>query len=461
MTRTAVDTDTSVLTRREALQASALAVAGLAATTQPALAATRRLNAKEKLNLACVGVGGQGKSDMGEFKKLPDVNFVALCDVDSEKLAAAAKEFPSASTHRDFRKMFESEKDFDAVLVATPDHTHAVVTMLALKHRKHVYCEKPLTRTVHEARAIAKAAREAGVVTQMGNQGMASEGNRLIKEWLAAGAIGTVQEVHVWSDRPTHSGKMPLWWSQGVERPKEFPPTPSNLDWELWLGPAPTRPYHPIYGPFQWRGWWDFGSGGLGDIGIHNIAPVFDALKLDAPETIHGSSTPVFPESVPHACTVHYQFPAREGRPAIKLHWYDGGIIPALTAGLDDDTSFPRNGGILFVGSAGQILVSGEGGRNPVLLPKSREREFQRPAPTLPRSIGHYAEWVKACREGDGTTASNFAFAGPLTETVLLGSICIRLGGEKLRWNSADLKFVNNPQADELLHYQYRDGWSL
>jgi predicted dehydrogenase len=323
-----------------------------------------------------------------------------------------------------------------------------------------VYCEKPLTRTVREAREIAKAAREAGVVTQMGNQGMASEGNRLIKEWLAAGAIGMVQEVHVWSDRPTHSGKMPLWWSQGVERPRDFPPTPANLDWDLWLGPAPQRPYHPIYGPFQWRGWWDFGSGGLGDIGIHNMAPVFDALKLDSPESIHGSSTPVFPESVPHACTVHYQFAARDGRPAIKLHWYDGGIIPALTNGLDENTKLPRDGGILFVGDAGQILVSGEGGRTPVLLPKSRDREFQRPSPTLPRSTGHHAEWVNACRQG-GSTASNFAFAGPLTEAVLLGSICIRLGGEKLLWNSAEMKFVNNPQADALLHYQYRDGWAL
>jgi predicted dehydrogenase len=445
------------LTRREALQTSAIAV-GFAAAAQPSRANQRA--SKEKLNIACVGVGGQGKSDMGELAKIAEVNFVALCDVDSDKLAAASKQFPSATTHRDFRQMFETAQNFDAVLVATPDHTHAVITMMALKNRKHVYCEKPLTRTVYEARAIAEETRKAGVVTQMGNQGMATEGNRLIKEWLAAGAIGAVQAVHVWSDRPTHSGKLPLWWSQGVERPKEFPPTPANLDWNLWLGPAPERPFHPIYGPFQWRGWWDFGSGGLGDIGIHNMAPVFDALKLDAPESVHGSSTPVFPESVPHACTVHYQFAARDDRPAVKLHWYDGGIIPALTAGLDEDTSFPRNGGILFVGDAGQLLVSGEGGRQPVLLPKSRDQKFKRPAPTLPRSIGHHAEWVKACREG-GTTASNFDFAGPLTEAVLLGSICIRLGGEKLRWNSRQLKFIDNPQADALLHYPYRDGWTL
>ena len=222
--------------------------------------------------------------------------------------------------------MLDKEKGIDAVVVATPDHNHAIVSITAIKLGKHVYCEKPLTRTVYEARAVAKAARAAKVATQMGNQGMAFEGNRLINEWLADGAIGPVREVHVWSDRPTHRGKMPLWWAQGVERPKETPPVPATLDWDLWLGPAPVRPYHPAYAPFRWRGWWDFGSGGIGDMGIHNLAPVFSALKLGAPETVQASSTPVFPETVPLACDSPLPVPGAR-RPAA------GATCTGMTAG--------------------------------------------------------------------------------------------------------------------------------
>ena len=410
-----------------------------------------------KLNIAGVGVGGQGGHDIDEFSS---ENIVALCDVDEAHAARVFKKYPKAKQYKDFREMLDQDKSIDAVVTGTPDHMHAVVSVTAIKHGKHVYCEKPLTRTVYEARAVAKAAHDAKVATQMGNQGMAFEGNRLINEWLWAGAIGPVREVHVWSDRPTHRGKMPLWWPQGVERPKDTPPVPDTLDWDLWLGPAPVRPYHPAYVPFRWRGWWDFGTGGLGDMGIHNLAPVFSALKLGAPATVQASSTPVFPETVPLAAIVHYEFPARGDMPPVKLHWYDGGLLPERPVELEENRQLDAEDGIIFVGDKGKMLVKGWGGEHPRLIPESADKAYQRPPKTLPRSIGHYKEWVQACKTGS-PTRSSFDFAGPLTEAVLLGSVCIRNGGEKLVWDNANLKITNDPDANKYLHYEYRKGWSL
>ena len=410
-----------------------------------------------KLNIAGIGVGGQGGHDVDQFSS---ENIVALCDVDEAHAARVFKKYPNAKRYKDFRQMLDQDKSIDAVVVGTPDHLHAIVSVTAIKHGKHVYCEKPLTRTVYEARAVAKAAREAKVATQMGNQGMAFEGNRLINEWLWAGAIGPVREVHVWSDRPTHRGKMPLWWPQGVERPKDTPQVPDTLDWDLWLGPAPVRPYHSAYVPFRWRGWWDFGTGGLGDMGIHNLAPVFSALKLGAPDTVQASSTPVFAETVPLAAIVHYQFPARGDMPPVQLHWYDGGLLPERPAELGENAVLDAEDGIIFVGDKGKMLVKGWGGEHPRLIPESADKAYQRPPKTLPRSIGHYKEWVQACKTGS-PTRSNFDFAGPLTEAVLLGSVCIRNGGDKLVWDSANLKITNDPDANKYLHYEYRKGWSL
>jgi predicted dehydrogenase len=245
-----------------------------------------------------------------------------------------------------------------------------------------------------------------------------------------------------------------------VERPKDTPAVPDTLDWDLWLGPAPWRPYHPAYVPFAWRGWWDFGTGGLGDMGIHNLAPVFSALNLDAPVTVQASSTPVFPETVPLAALVHYEFPARGNRPAVKLHWYDGGLLPERPAELEPNKPLDREDGIIFVGDKGKMLVSGWGGEHPRLLPESRDKEYQRPPKTLPRSVGHYKEWVEACKHGT-PTRSNFDFSGPLTEAVLLGSLCIRNGGDKFTWDSKNFKITDDPDANKLLHYEYRKGWSL
>jgi len=410
-----------------------------------------------KLNIAGIGVGGQGGRDVDEVSA---ENIFALCDVDSAHAAHVFQKYPRAKRYKDFREMLDKEKSIDAVVVGTPDHLHAIVSMTAIKHGKHVYCEKPLTRTVFEARALAKAAQDAKVVTQMGNQGMAFDGNRLINEWLWDGAIGPVREAHVWSDRPTHKGKMPLWWAQGIERPKDTPPIPETLDWDLWLGPAPFRPYHPAYVPFRWRGWWDFGTGGLGDMGIHNLAPVFSALKLGAPENVQASSTPVFPDTVPVAAMVHYQFPARADMPPLKLHWYDGGLLPERPAELEENRELDPEDGIIFVGDKGKMLVTGWGGKQPRLLPASLDRDYKRPPQTLPRSIGHYQEWVQACKTGS-PTRSNFAFSGLLTEAVLLGSVCIRNGGDKLLWDAESMKITNDPDANKYLHYEYRKGWSL
>jgi predicted dehydrogenase len=446
------------ISRREVLGAAA-GIAAFTVVPRYVLGGPGNTAPSDKLNVAGIGVGGRGADNLAGIGATEKI--VALCDVDDNTLNAAAKRYPGARKYRDFRQMLQQEKDIDAVVVSTPDHVHAVASMMAIRLGKHVYCEKPLTRTAHEARALAEAARKAHLATQMGNQGMAFEGNRLIKEWLADGAIGDVREVHVWSDRPTHSGKLPLWWDQGIERPKDTPPVPKHLDWDLWLGPAPNRPYHPAYVPFCWRGWWDFGSGGLGDMGIHNIAPVFSALKLGTPTSVHASSTAVYEETLPLASTVHYEFPARENMPPVTLHWYDGGIVPPRPPELEDQRELSREDGIIFVGDKGKMLVTGWGGNSPRLIPEAKMKAYKLPPKTLPRSIGHYEEWIKACKKGT-PTESNFAnFAGPLTEALLLGTVSVRLGGVKLLWDSQNMKVTNLPEANKYLHYEYRPGWTL
>lgn len=447
---------TEAISRRAFLGRSGVVMAGVMVVPSRVVLGGEA-SPNNKLNIAGVGIGGQGAWDLQEVSS---ENIVALCDVDSSYAAKTFAAYPNAKRYKDFREMLDKEKSIDAVVVGTPDHTHAIVSMAAIRHGKHVYCEKPLTRTVKEARGLAEAARQAKVATQMGNQGMAFEGNRLINEWLWDGAIGAVREVHVWSDRPTHRGKMPLWWAQGIERPKETPPVPESLDWDLWLGPAPHRPYHPAYAPFRWRGWWDFGTGGLGDMGIHNIAPVFSALKLGAPTSVQATSTPLFAETVPLAAMVRYYFPARGDMPPVKLFWYDGGLLPEPPQELEANRELDPEDGIIFVGDKGKMIVTGWGGEHPRLLPEALHRDYKRPAKTLPRSIGHHKEWIAACK-GGSAPRSNFDFAGPLTEAVLLGSVCIRNGGARLLWDAAKMEFTNDTDASRLLHYAYRSGWSL
>jgi predicted dehydrogenase len=443
--------------RREFVKTSAAALSSFMIVPAHVLGGRNHTPPSDKLNIAAIGAGGQAAWDLGE---LSSENIVALCDVDWDRAAESFNRFPSARRYKDFRKMLDKEAaNIDAVLVATPDHIHAVAAMAAIKRGKHVYCEKPLTHTIYEARQLRLAAGEYKVATQMGNQGMAFEGNRLIKEWLADGAIGEVREVHVWSDRPTHMGGRDLWWPQGIDRPTDQPAVPETLDWDLWLGPAPYRPYNPAYVPFLWRGWWDFGEGGLGDMGIHNLAPVFSALKLGAPLSVHASSTPLYEETLPLAALVHYEF-ARENQPPLKVHWYDGGLIPERPPELEDLRELPREDGILFLGTKGAMLVDGWGGQSPRLIPETRMQEYKLPPKTLPRSAGHHQEWIEACKNRT-PTESNFAFAGPLTETVLLGTIAMRFSGKKLYWDSAKMEVTNLPEANQFVHYEYRKGWIL
>lgn len=443
-----------VFSRRQFIRSAALASAAFSVVPGAVLGLNGATSPNEKLNVAGVGVGGQGG---GDLRQLESENIVALCDVDWKYAAGTFKRYPNAKQFKDYRKMLEEQKDIDAVVVATPDHMHAFVSMAAVKMGKHVYCEKPLTHSVWEARKLAEAAREHKVATQMGNQGQASEETRRLCELIAAGVIGPVREAHIWTDRPSN-GLFDEYWPQGVGRPKDTPPVPETLDWDLWLGAAPERPYHPAYTPFRWRGWWDFGTGALGDIGCHSFDPVFRALKLGAPLTIQGSSTRVNEETFPLGSMVTYTFPARGEFPPLKLTWYDGGLRPPRPAELEDDQLMGDNGRLL-VGDDGKIL----GNR---IIPESKRQQYQDVPKTLPRSIGHYKEWIAACKGGQPAGA-NFDWAGPLAETVLLGNVALRVGlrkeltRRKLQWDPQAFRFSNLEDANKYLRREYREGWSL
>jgi predicted dehydrogenase len=412
----------------------------------------------EKLQIAGIGVAGQGGSDLNQ---LQDQNIVALCDVDWAHAAETFRKFPKARTWKDYRKMLDEQKDIDAVVVATPDHQHAFASMYAIKLGKPVYCEKPLTHSVWEARQVARAAREHKVATQMGNQGQASEETRRLCEMILDGAIGPVREVHLWTDRPAQ-GLFKEYWPQGIPRPPETPPVPSTLEWDLWLGPAPARPYHSAYLPFKWRGWWDFGTGALGDIGCHSMDPVFRALKLGAPLSVEASSTPVNQETYPLASRVTYTFAARTAMPPVTLTWWDGGLRPSRPPELEEGRELSTNGA-LFVGDNGKILSDRRRYR---LIPESRAQEYGEPPRKLERSVGHYKEWVAAAKGGP-VAGSNFDWAGPLTEAVLLGNVALRtqlreeMTKRRLNWDPVGFRFTNSDVASQFLRRDYREGWTL
>ena len=442
------------ISRRDFMGAAA-AVAAFTVVPRHVLGGPRQIPPSEKVNIAGIGVGGQGGSDL---RSLSSQNIVALCDVDWNHAGGTFRRYPKATKYKDFRVMLDKEdKNIDAVVVATPDHVHAPASIMAMKMGKHVYCEKPLTHSVYESRLMAKTAREHKVATQMGNQGQASEGTRLMCENIWGGAIGHVREVHVWTDRPLR-GLSDVYWPQGVGRPEDAPQVPDGLDWDLWLGPAPERPYNPAYVPFKWRGWWDFGTGALGDIGCHSIDPVWRALKLKAPLSVHAACTLVNNETYPVASRVTYQFGARGDMPPVKLHWYDGGMRPPRPDELDDGQTFGDNG-TLFVGDKGKML----GYR---IIPESRRKEFGNAPKVLERSPGHHQEWINACKGGK-PAGSNFDHAGPLAECVLLGNVALRpaikekLTRVNLLWDSANMKITNVPEANQYLHRQYREGYSL
>ncbi|MBL7154836.1 MAG: Gfo/Idh/MocA family oxidoreductase [Phycisphaerae bacterium] len=448
------ETSTGRISRRDFMGAAA-ATAAFTIVPRHVLGGRGQTAPSEKLNIASVGAGGRAS---GDIDAVSSQNIVALCDPDWRNAAAQFRRHPEAAKYKDFRRMFDKEdKNIDAVIVAAPDHIHAVASMAAIKRGKHVYCEKPLTHSVYEARMVAKAAREAGVATQMGNQGQAEEGRRLMSEYIWAGAIGPVREVHVWTDRPLN-GLSKVYWPQGVGRPDDTPPVPDTLDWDLWLGPAPSRPYHPSYAPFKWRGWWDFGTGALGDIGCHSIDPIWRALKLKAPLTVEAACTLVNKETYPVASRVTYQFGARGDMPPVKMHWYDGGMRPPRPDELEEGQRFGDNG-TLFVGDKGKMLGY-------TVIPEARRKEFGIPPKVLERSPGHHQEWIDACKGGK-PAGSNFDHAGPLAEAVLLGNVALRadlkekLTRIRLHWDSEKFEFTNMPEANQYLKRDYREGWTL
>src|SRR5215813_10088687 len=501
--------------RRKFLSQSATAALGLTIVPRRVLGGVGYVPPSDKVNVAFIGVGAQGFRVMLHFLKEPDVQGVAVCDVNK-----SGSDYPQWSTHEfansahkllsvssgwdwlspdqpiqlshtlkvtggvagrepaqkivdaynatgvrsgnsrgcavyaDYRELLEKEKDLDAVVVCTTDHLHASIAAAAMRKRKHVFCQKPLTHTIYEARRIAETTRETGVATQIAVGNQASEDTRLLCEWIWAGTIGPVREVHNWSTRP--------FWPQGVERPRVNDPVPEGLDWNLWLGPAPDRPYNHVYLPFSWRGWADFGCGALGDMGCYSFDTLFRVLKLEAPTSVEASTSDRYDETYPMASLIHFNFPARGDMPPVRFTWYDGGLRPPRPEELDD---FPTamegedGEGLLFVGDKGKILC-GFNGSKPRLIPEAKMTAFQPPPKTLPRSPGNEREWLDAAKGGKAKPGGNFEFSAMVTETLLLGNVASQTG-EKLSWDRANLKVPNSPEADKLVKPDRRPGWEL
>ncbi|MGM0486651.1 MAG: Gfo/Idh/MocA family oxidoreductase [Planctomycetota bacterium] len=430
------------LSRRRFLKSTAAGAAVLSTGVWSASAPGASRSANEKLNIACVGTANRASADI---KGLQQENIVALVDVDKNYLERAASKFPAARTYADYRDMLDQEvENIDAVMVGTPDHHHAPAAVRAIRAGLHVYCEKPLTHSVEESRILAEAAKEFGVATQLGTQIHAGDNYRRVVEVIQAGTLGDVTEAHVWVGKVWGGGERP----EGGEEP------PENLDWNLWLGPAPKRPYVPgKYHPGQWRRWWDFGQGTLGDMACHYMDLPFWALKLRHPThcEAEGIPAPAHPETCAEGLVVHYQFPKREGLPPVKLTWYDGKKIPKEVAGEKVPTS-----GVMFVGTEGRMFANYSNYR---LFPAEKFADFEPPEPSIPPSIGHHKEWVKACKEGTPTTC-NFDYSGALTEAVLLGNVSYR-AGEPLEWDAENLKATNCPEADQYIRKEYRPGWEV
>jgi len=434
------------ISRRKFMGGAAATVAAFTIVPRYVLGGARFKPPSEKLNIASIGAGGMGASNT---RACAGENIVALCDVDDERAKETFNKFPNARKWKDFRKMLDEQKDIDAVIVATPDHTHTVAAMAAMQRGKHVYVQKPLTRTVYEARMLTEAARKYKVATQMGNQGHSGEGVRLICEWIWDGAIGPVREVNAWTNRPI--------WPQGIDRPKETEPVPSTLDWDLWLGPAPWRPYHSCYAPFNWRGWWDFGGGALADMACHLLDPVFSALKLGYPSSVEACATKVNNETFPLASIVRLEFPARGDMPPVRLTWYDGGMKPPRPEELEPGRKITS---VIFIGDKGKLMC-GEYGDNPRLIPETKMQEYKRPPKTLPRVKGsHEQNWIDACKGGE-PACSNFDYSGPMTEAVVMGNLALRRLDQKLLWDGENMKVTNDDKANEYVRPAYREGWSL
>jgi predicted dehydrogenase len=505
-----------LLSRREFLAQSATAVAGFSIVPRHVLGGPGYVPPSDKVNIAFIGVGAQGLRVMLHFLREADVQGVAVCDVnrgsagypqwsDHEFCNSVRKligvdsgwewlspnqpiqlshslqvtsgvagrdpaqkivegyygaqkrsgQYKGCSAYNDFRELLDKEKDVDAIVVCTTDHLHAAISAAAMKKRKHVFCQKPLTHTIYESRRIAEIARETGVATQIAVANQASEDTRLLCEWIWAGAIGPVREVMNWSSRP--------FWPQAVERPKEAEPVPEGLDWDLWLGPAPERPFNHAYLPFVWRGWTDFGCGSLGDMGCYSYDTIFRVMRLETPLSVEASSTDRYDETYPQAEIIRYDFDARGDMPPLRFTWYDGGLKPARPPELEENRPFrgepDEDEGLLFVGDHGKILC-GFNGKDPKIIPQSKMDAYKQPPKTLPRSPGNEREWLDACKGGKTKPGGNFEFEDLVTETLLLGNVAV-LTGQKLTWDHANLKANNSDFGQKYIHPERRKGWEL
>jgi len=486
----------NAVSRRQFVASSAVAAAGITILPSGIISAKGRTAPSDKLNIAGIGIGGMGHTNINNMNSQ---NIVALVDVDWAYSKETFEQYPNAKRYTDYRKMYdELMNSIDAVVVATPDHTHAISAMRGITSGKHVYVQKPLTHTVYESRMLRLKAKEYKVATQMGNQGNSGEGVRTICEWLWDGAIGEVERVHAWTNRPI--------WPQGLERPTEKMKVPKTLDWDLFIGPAKMRPYHEAYTPWNWRGWWDFGTGALGDMACHILDPMFMGLKLGHPVSVQASSTQFNTESAPQAQVVHYRFPARENLPkfalpAVHATWYDGGMMPERIEELKDGEMMGDwSGGVIFEGEKGKIMC-GCYGANPRLWIKGKEATKEYKAPKVLRRIetSHEMDWIRACKESPDSrveASSNFSYSGPLNEMVVMGNLAVRLQDLKreLQWDGEAMKITNLTDSDEvkivssdtftihnghptfdtkhatinakqfaeeMIKHNYREGWSL
>lgn len=491
-----------MLTRKEFIRNTALASAGFSIVPRHVLGGKGFVAPSDTLYIAAVGCGGEAENDIKTLARTPHKNGVIafLCDVDERMAAGRRKEFPKAGFYHDWREMFEKEnKHFDAVTVAIPDHNHAIVGLSAMQLRKHLYLQKPLSHDIYEARVLTEAARKYQVVTQMGDQGASCDGMRTMREWFEAGLIGDIEKVYCWTNRPV--------WPQGIPWPTQAQPIPKELNWDLWLGTAQQTNYIDNLVPFNWRGWWPFGTGALGDMGCHIIGPPFKLFNLGYPTEISGSASTVYsgifkegiyPESGPVSCSLRFKFPLKDGR-ILDLCWMDGGITPDRPDELDPNVNMPDaltssekdrddEGGTLFIGSKGKVSC-GWGGRFPRLLPLSRNSEIHVPQkyPRIEGDLdGHWWQWIDACLKGYGNAEVDSPFegyAGPLTETVLLGNLLLRsfnveqktertdpAGGKvtdisypgryiTLKWDGDNMRVTNFELANQFIKREYRQGW--
>jgi predicted dehydrogenase len=442
-------------TRRSFLRTAALAGAGfyVAGSTGCGLLrpSARYRSPNEKLNIACIGAGGRGGANVvgvgGE-------NIVALCDVDDKRAAGSYERFPKAKRFHDYRRMFDAmHKTIDAVVISVPDHSHALPAVMAMEQGMHVYCEKPLTHDVWEARLLNETAKKYGVATQMGNQGTSADGLRRGVEAIRSGVIGKVREAHVWTNRPV--------WPQGMDRPTEVEEIPAHIKWDLFLGTAPARPFNKAYHPFKWRGWWDFGTGALGDMGCHTANMAFMALELGSPVSAQAKNSKFSRDSFPTWSVINLDFPARGDLPPVRWNWYDGSNQKPAWVNEKLGSLIPgeevSGSGSILVGDKGVLYSPNDYGVAWKLLPEEKFRDWTPPEPTLPKSPGHHAEWIAACKGGDAAM-SNFSYAGPLTETLLLGNVAMYTGS-RIFWDGPACRVTNSEAANALIRRSYREGW--